>query len=499
MDSARGQEQTHAVDFRSTVTSLPAVARYLLLVALGVGAGVIVGLALLRLGPMPTLALIGLPVACVALLRSVWIAFAAVVGVVFLIPYAVIPFSTPAGTPALIEVAAFASLAIVLTVALCDRRVTIPTSPVLVAWLGLVGFTVFAFMLGYGRGYTPQTMHDFVKFLLAVSMFIVVVVLARKLEDVVLVVRLLLAGTVVAASIGLLLYAGGPSVTERALTRLVPYGYPGARIVRYIEDDPARPMRAVGTGVDPNSYGGLLMAGTIIGAGQFLSRRPAVSRWLSGSALALGGLAMLLTYSRGAWVGAAAGIFLILLLRRRWLLPLFGLIGAAALAVGLGSGFVDRLWQGFTLQDPATRLRLQEYQNAFDIIRRHPWFGVGFGDAGAIDLQEGVSSTYLTVAEIAGLVGLAIFLIVVGWILLRGLRGLIVLPVSMSSDLLMTVTAAFSGILVIGLVDHYFFNIRFPHMAALFWIVAGLILALTRMLDGGNDSHMKGTDHGRHA
>jgi hypothetical protein len=31
----------------------------------------------------------------------------------------------------------------------------------------------------------------------------------------------------------------------------------------------------------------------------------------------------------------------------------------------------------------------------------------------------------------------------------------------------------------VGLVDHYFFNIRFAHMAALFWTLAGLLVALT--------------------
>src|SRR5690606_21967754 len=113
-----------------------------------------------------------------------------------------------------------------------------------------------------------------------------------------------------------------PAVTERALARLIPYGYPGSRIVRYIEDDPGRPMRAVGTGVDPNSFGGLVMVGFLLAAGQLFGRNPIMSRWLSGPAFALCGLAMMLTYSRGAWVGAAAGLAIILVMRRRSWLPL---------------------------------------------------------------------------------------------------------------------------------------------------------------------------------
>ncbi len=461
-----------------------AFGRAVLLVFLALGIGAIAGLALARFGPLYAMVLVAMPVVLAVYLRSVWVSFAAVLGVIFLLPYAVIPFSTPAGTPALIELAAFGSLVVVLAVVLCDRRMSLPASPLVVAWLGFGGFVVFAFLLGYGRGYTPQTVHDFGKFMLAFAMFVVTLILVRRRADAVLVLRLLLVGTVLAGGLAVMLYAGGPGVTERALVRLVPYGYPGGRIVRYIEDDPARPVRAVGTGVDPNSFGGLMMVGLILASGQFLSRKPVVSRWLSGSAGGLAALAVLLTYSRGAWVGAAAGIGLILLFRRRWLLPPLGLAGLAGIALGLGSGFVERLWLGFTLQDPATKLRLQEYQNALAIIRRHPWFGVGFGDAGSIDLQEGVSSTYLTIASIGGLVGLALFLLVAGWVACSALRRLIQLPESKESDLLLTLTAAFAGMLAVGLVDHYLFNIRFPHMVALFWIVAGLMVAVNRFADG---------------
>jgi hypothetical protein len=39
---------------------------------------------------------------------------------------------------------------------------------------------------------------------------------------------------------------------------------------------------------------------------------------------------------------------------------------------------------------------------------------------------------------------------------------------------------AFAAALVVGLVDHYFFNPQFPHMAALFWLVAGALVAVAR-------------------
>lgn len=452
--------------------------------------GAVAGVGLLEIGPVKTLAVLGTTTVGVAFLRSVWVSFAVLITVVCLLPYAVVPVSTPAGTPAFIELACFASLTIVAAVVLCDRRLGVPVGLAQSLWLGLIGTIVFAFLLGVGRGYTPQTLHDFGKFLLALGSFALVLLLVRHFRDAVLVTRLLLTGTIAAAGLALTLYAAGPGVTERALVRLVPYGYPGSRIVRYIEDDPARPMRAVGTSVDPNSFGGLLMVGFVLGAGQLFGRSPVVSRWLSGTAVALCGLAMLLTYSRGASVGGAAGLFVILVVRRRAWLPVLGGLGTTAIALGAGTGLVDRLWQGFTLQDPATRLRLQEYQNAWEIIQRYPWFGVGFGDAGAVDLQEGVSSIYLTIAQQAGMVGLAVFLAAVGSIAWLGLRSVFATRQGTHSDLQLTALAALAAMLTVGLVDHYFFNIQFPHMAALFWIVAGLIVALTRL--PGDDRGEKG-------
>jgi O-antigen ligase len=236
-------------------------------------------------------------------------------------------------------------------------------------------------------------------------------------------------------------------------------------------------MRAVGTSVDPNSFGGLLMVGFVLAVAQLVARRRSVHPLPASVVVGLTGVAMLLTYSRGAWVGAMAGVVLVLWLRRPALLvPMAGL-GIAGIAAGVGGGFVERLWLGFTLQDPATRLRIAEYRNALAIIRDHPWFGVGFGDAPSIELQTGVSSIYLTIAERAGVIGLLVFLCAVLFVTWRGVRR------SMSggedADLALSFTAALVAALTVGLVDHYFFNPQFPHMATLFWALCGAIVAVT--------------------
>jgi len=447
---------------------------------LALGGGVAVGWLTLSLGPTKTAAgLLALGFSVLAL-RSIWLAYAAIVAVLCLLPFGVLPLSNSPLTPTLLELALLAGLGGYLVILMIDRRQLLRVGVPQALWVGLLGVLGAALVLGAGRGYTTATLHDFFKYILALGAFFLTMQLVTRLRYAVWVVRGLLAGTSLAACVGLALYAGGSGLTLRVLARLVPYGYPGGRIVRYIEDDPARPMRAVGTSVDPNSYGGLLMVGFVLAAGALLLGSRLAPRWLAFGALGLSGAAMLLTYSRGAWVGAFAGLLvLIWFLDRRWLFALAAL-SIPALAFGIGSGFVERLWLGFTLQDPATKLRLQEYENALAIIREHPWFGVGFGDAPSIELQVGVSSIYLTIAEQAGLVGLAVFLLVVAAILWRAFGVVWREPRHTARrDLVVIVLAAWSAALMVGLVDHYFFNIRFAHMAALFWTLAGLLVALT--------------------
>lgn len=468
------------MDLTAQVREWPALVRLVAAVCFAGLVGASVGWLALRENPIIVLSLVLLPLVVVAYLRSLWVGFIGVLAVVALAPYAVLPVGA-AVTPALLEIATLALISVTTAVVLLDRRERLPVNAEM-AWLVLlVGVAGATFLFGLGRGYSPQIVHDFFKFVLAFVSFWLTLQLVRTTADIRLVVLSLVSLVTAAAALGLVLYAGGAALTERLLVRLVPYGYPGSRIARFIEDDPARPMRAVGTSVDPNSFGGLLMIGFVLSAGQLLVRRRMIPAPFAAVAAFLTGSAMLLTYSRGAWVGAVAGLGIVTLLRRRWLIaPAIG-AGAAIVLLGLGSGFVERLWLGFTLQDPATRLRLSEYRNAWEIIQLHPWFGVGFGDAPSIELQTGVSSTYLTIAQRTGLLGLAVFLVVSGLVVWRGLRFAVRTERDAESDLAVCVLGAFIAALVVGLVDHYFFNPLFPHMATLFWVTAGLLVATQRV------------------
>lgn len=428
-------------------------------------------------------------VAAVATLTDVRAGLWVAIGIVTLLPFAVIPVRVGLTLTAL-EAVLLLVFGVWIARILLYRDHLLPSSFPAAAIMLMVTVTLFAFLLGVGRGYTMQTYHDYAKFLMAVGLVFVVWTSVRTLADQRRLLNVVLLGGSVAATIGLVFQALGPGFAERMLTKLIPLGYPDTRIVRFIEDNPDRAMRLVSTSIDPNSAGGMIAIVFVIGAVQLISRRPLINRKLCLLAVPLTGLALLLTYSRGAWLGAAAGIGVAALLRYRWLIPV-GLAALGGLIVfGVGAAFFHRLWLGLTLQDPATVLRLQEYQNALAIIREYPLFGVGFGDAPSIELQTGVSSIYLTIGQQSGFLGLFAFLLAIGSAGMAGLIWWRRSPFGVESDLMLTLLAALGSVIVIGVFDHYFFNIEFPHMAALLWVVIGLILGVARPIycpDSGVD------------
>jgi O-antigen ligase len=87
-------------------------------------------------------------------------------------------------------------------------------------------------------------------------------------------------------------------------------------------------------------------------------------------------VALALTMSRNAWVGACAGIGLLFLLRD------FRLVGLLPVAAALFLAFApahvsNRLYSTFSLSDPSNRDRVAMIRSGFHIVRDHPLTGVG--------------------------------------------------------------------------------------------------------------------------
>jgi O-antigen ligase len=87
-------------------------------------------------------------------------------------------------------------------------------------------------------------------------------------------------------------------------------------------------------------------------------------------------VALVLTFSRNAWVGGCVGIGVLLILKDFRLLALAPV--AAGLFFALAPGpIVTRLYSTFDLRDPAVRDRVAMYQAGIEIVKDHPLLGTG--------------------------------------------------------------------------------------------------------------------------
>jgi polysaccharide biosynthesis protein PslJ len=249
-------------------------------------------------------------------------------------------------------------------------------------------------------------------------------------------------------------------------------------VLRYVEDSGVRTttLRAIGTSVDPNVFGALLLITGVLTIGWLLAAKGATRRWLSFGLLAIV-YALLLSLSRGSWIGfTVAGVVLALAgYRRLFLVVPAVLIPAVVLFSGQLARYAEHFLKAVYAQDQATGMRLGEYKDALNLIQQNPWLGVGFGAAPSSDLYLGVSSTYLLVGEEMGLTGLAVYLIAIGTVIAAGVRGVRAAPPS-ARPIALACLAAFCGVVVSATFDHHYFNLRYQHVSALFWMLAALVV-----------------------
>ncbi len=459
--------------------------------ALGLAGLILLGVLLAALligvgGPLYGAAAFLVAAGALLILRDIRWGLLLLLGVIGLLPFAALPFEL-GFTPTFLDVALLAVFFVwVMRIATRRQRRLVGTPlglPVLI-FLALV---VFAFANGLRFGLpTTTTVRNVAELILAILMFFVIVNTLRDEADVRFLARLIMVVGAGAAAIAVLFYVIPEAWTIRILDVLARFNYPaGAGALRYIEDDPANPMRAIGTMVDPNVLGGFLILIAGLTGPQLVSPQPLFRRRWVILFFFLEVLALYLTYSRGSLVGLAVGLLAVGILRYRKLLVVA--IAGVLLLVLLppAQAYVARFIEGVQLQDRATLMRLGEYKDALALISRYPWFGVGFSGSPDSDLYVGVSSLYFLMAEEMGLVGLAWFVVMMGVFFAnlarawrRGLN-------SAMEGLLLGMIAAMAGVMVGGLVDHYLFNLVYPHMSTLFWVYMGLGMSIAGVARAG--------------
>lgn len=460
--------------------------------------GTAVGGVFAFLGPILTPVFIVAFAVGLIMLREMQVSFFALVAVICLLPFAVLPIPNFAFSPTLLDLV-LAALAItwVFRIArkkLPDIRGTALGAPLIVFML----LCCVSFVMGMGYGpLTTNLIRRFVELLLSMFLFFLVVNNVRREDHLEQIVSLLIVCGAIASFAGIVLYFLPQEMTIRILSALAIFRYPsGPGVLRYIEANSALPLRATSTSIDPNVLGGLLSVVAGLTAPQLVSRDPLPPfRWkrmyawgINWSVVPVLGVmlvCLMLTFSRAAMAGLAGGLMVVAFMRYRKLLAFMLVVGVIVLLLPQAQLYLERFVQGVRGEDIATQMRFGEYKDAFILISRYPVFGVGFAGAPDIDTYLGVSSAYLLIAEETGLLGLAVFMSVLGLGIHQVIRHLGTLRQQPHLESIqLGLLAAILSITLSAVLDHYFFNINFQHSVALVWLCMGLGISGT-MVAGG--------------
>lgn len=440
--------------------------------------GIILGFG----GPLAGAAVLAALLVGFIVLRDIEVGFWGVILVVCLLPFATLPFDIGL-TPTFLDMALGAVFVIWALGLVTGRQRTIVLSPLTLP-LGLfIIVALFSFIFGLSNGpLTPTLLRKFAELILSLSFVLVVIDYCTTWEHLERLVKVVLLAGAAAAVIAIGLWLLPEDTANTLLNTLQRLGYPGGWVIRYIEENPALSERAIGTSVDPNVLGGLLLMIGALAGPQLVAKRPLFPRWFTIILFGLIAVALVLTFSRSAMLGLVAGLAYVAVLRYRRLLPYMVVAGLLFLLLPVTQGYIARFIEGIQGQDLATQMRFGEYKDALILIQRYPLFGVGFAGTPDIDIYLGVANVYFTIAEVMGLVGLFAFFSVIATVFAYAFFNRLTFKQNERLDAVwLGLHAALVGGLVAGIFDHYLFNLEFHHAVTAFWLLVGMAAASTRL------------------
>lgn len=254
--------------------------------------------------------------------------------------------------------------------------------------------------------------------------------------------------------------------------------------------------RVTGSFASPNNasaYISLLLAA----AAAVLTARPALwLKVLAVAALSAGGLALVLTLSRGGWIASALALAIVLAaLLWRGRLPIGVPLVLAALAAGIGLAFQEQISARiFGDDEGAAAIRIPLMQLAWRAIADHPLLGVGANNfiythqdyhvAGLSRYWVSVvHNNYLLIWAETGIVALGAFLGFLLTTLLRALRGW------RQADGLLGALCLGFGAAILGHMTHMLADFfRHRPLVQLLWLIAALITAMWLIVQQEQDA-----------
>lgn len=248
--------------------------------------------------------------------------------------------------------------------------------------------------------------------------------------------------------------------------------------------------RVYATFGNPNIYAVFLLVALMFSLALAVEKKQRAKKSLYAAAALLNLAALVLTWSRGAWVALLFGLFICLILQiKRHGGVIVSLLVVLPYALYLlPEALVSRFMSIFNLSDSTVLYRFSIWRSSAAMLKDHPWLGIGVGADNFSSVfssyaEAGVTaphshSLFLQIACEAGVIALAIFLLL---LVLRAVHlSVFARHIKASSVFYPALfsTAALFCLLVFGVADYPFTN---PTMLYLFFTVFGLGSATLRI------------------
>jgi O-antigen ligase len=226
-------------------------------------------------------------------------------------------------------------------------------------------------------------------------------------------------------------------------------------------------LRLSGMLIDPNAYGGLLVAAYVICEGASLGTAPlfrGLTLWICRLSLLLG---ILFTFSRSAWVGLGLALLLLCLVRTRAAIRLVfaGMLAAPCLFLLMGSRFVP-IFQVMASRPKQVQGRFDLVHDALQAFLRHPLTGGGIGSFRVSEGEIAHNSAMWFLADF-GVFGLTVLIGFVGWFFVKGWSAYRAAPVR-EQPLVLALMLAHAGMFGLAMGIEAFYQRHW-------WVVLGLI------------------------
>ena len=248
-------------------------------------------------------------------------------------------------------------------------------------------------------------------------------------------------------------------------------------------------MRIYSTLDNPNVLGEYILLVLPVAIGLMWTRKPWLQKMVYALISAVLFLALILTFSRGCWIGilVAAAIFITFAAGKLWGL---GILALPILPMVLPESILNRFASIGDMKDSSTSYRVYIWMGTLAMIRDFWLSGIGMGAEAFKEVYPFYSyngivaphshNLFLQILVESGIGGILVFLLVIIFFLKRMMVGYQLgggkgKPLS---TMITAISAGVCGFLVQGMFDNCFYNYR---VLLVFWLVLGIGIACTRV------------------